>query len=271
MLDPRVPTFPIAHVVGLAVAAALLWRRLEAAGARAALVTAAMAAGAIAGAYALGLALRVPRALGGEIGLFERGLPMAYGALGGAALATALAARKVGAPVRAALDALAPALGVLVLFGRAGCFFGGCCFGEVSDIAWAVAHPAGTPAHAHHFESGRVALDAGSSLPVHPTALYEAAVGALMLAAGIMLARRLRRGGAFASVALLYAVGRFAVELARGDPRPFAGPLSLPQWLSVLVVAAVWLWAGSAPAFRRRASAGRPPRSPPPRAASRRR
>jgi phosphatidylglycerol---prolipoprotein diacylglyceryl transferase len=259
-LDP----FVVAHALGLAAAAALFVRRLELDRRRAVLIAAAMACGTIAGAIALGLVLRLPRALHGDVELFGGGLLMAYGALMGACAAAGLAARKLRVPVLATLDALAPSLGVLVLAGRLGCSFAGCCFGEISEVPWAIAHGAGTPAFADQVDRGLVAPDATSALPVHPAALYEAALGAAMICVAILLARRSRRGAPFAMTALLYAAGRFALELVRGDPRPFAGPLSLAQWLSVLVVAALSVWAED---LKR----GRPRPARPRRAGSRRR
>lgn len=260
--DPGFPAFSIMQALALLLAAALLRRRLlrldvmggaagadgtdgvgSANGAGGALrVAVAMALGSVAGGALLGPALRVPRAALGRVELFAPGWPMAYGALAGAALATALAARSVWPGRRAgpaALDALAPALGVLVAVGRGGCLLAGCCFGAPSNAPFAVAFSRGTPAHAEHVRLGVIDAAALFSRPVHPAPLYEALVGVAMLGAGLALPRRSRRGAAFATVAVLYAVGRFAVELARADPRPTAGPLTLPQWLSLAVVAMV--------------------------------
>jgi prolipoprotein diacylglyceryltransferase len=60
-----------------------------------------------------------------------------------------------------------------------------------------------------------------------------------MVALGLILPRRTNPGTTFRVVALTYAVGRFAIELLRADPRPMSGPLSLPQALSLVVVAIV--------------------------------
>lgn len=243
---PEISSFLVLQACAVLGAMALFERRLRllAVGdsrAHRARIAVAMAFGSLAGALLLGLGMRLPRVLFADADIFARGLAMAYGALAGAALATVAATRRLGAPP-AALDALAPALGVMVVIGRVGCWFAGCCFGRPSTAAWAVAFGAGTPAHVEHVRRGLVPSDATASLPVHPTQLYEALVGVAMIAAGIVLAKGRRRGAAFAAVALLYAVGRFAVEILRDDPRPMSGPLSLPQWLSLLVVAAVvWM------------------------------
>lgn len=247
--DPAFPAFPVAQALALLLAAALLHRRLLRLGvvgdaARARLVTAATAIGCVLGGALLGIALRLPRALLGRADLFASGWPMAYGALLGAALATALAARGAGAAPLAALDALAPALGVLVAVGRIGCFLSGCCFGVPSAAPFAVAFPRGTPAHAEHVHRGLIDAGAAFSRPVHPAQLDEALAGAAMIGAGLALSRRSRRGAAFAAAALAYAAGRFAIEFLRADPRPAAGVLTLPQWLSLAVLALVaFAWA----------------------------
>jgi phosphatidylglycerol:prolipoprotein diacylglycerol transferase len=242
----ELPLFTIAQAVALLGAMALFRRQLRryvtAEGGWSLVVASGI--GAVLGALVLGVVLRAPRALLAGEPLLESGLFMAYGALFGAVGAAALSAKRAAKDLRAVLDCLAPALGVLVAVGRMGCFVAGCCFGGVTHSVLAISYPAGTPVHAHHASLGLVAADT-SSLPVHPAQLYEAGVGIVMVVAGIVLAKRARRGASFAAVALAYAVGRFAVEFLRGDPRPMAGALSLPQWLSLVVVAVVlWLMGG---------------------------
>jgi phosphatidylglycerol:prolipoprotein diacylglycerol transferase len=77
---------------------------------------------------------------------------------------------------------------------------------------------------------------------VHPTQLYEAALGAVAAGvAALVLRRRRRRDGlAFAAFLLVYAFGRFLIELLRGDhDRGHALGLSTSQWVSVAIVAAL--------------------------------
>lgn len=52
----------------------------------------------------------------------------------------------------------------------------------------------------------------------------------------LRLSRPLAPGALFVAAAMIYAVGRFLVEMVRGDDRGMLGPLSTPQWLSVAVV-----------------------------------
>jgi phosphatidylglycerol:prolipoprotein diacylglycerol transferase len=206
--------FLVMQAVALATMTIVLVRRARTCGVRdARAVAVAAALGAIAGAPLLGMLLRTPRALLGDgVDPFAPGLLMAYGALFGAIAAVALTAQG-GAARSARLDALAPALGALVAVGRSGCALAGCCFGHATSLPWATG-------------DGR-----------HPTALYEVALGLAMI--GVALARPPSgaRPTALVRTVALYAAGRFAIEALRADPRPLAGPLTLPQWISVVVLA----------------------------------
>jgi phosphatidylglycerol:prolipoprotein diacylglycerol transferase len=76
---------------------------------------------------------------------------------------------------------------------------------------------------------------------VHPTQLYEAALGLCAgLAAAVPIARGKRDGTAFATFLSIYAAGRFAIELLRGDrDRGAALGLSTAQWVSVAIATAL--------------------------------
>ncbi len=246
--DLRVPVFPAAQALALVLAAWVLHAGLVASGAaRRARCVALMVVGCVAGCALLGITLRLPRTLlSGSHELFAPGWLMAYGALLGAAAGVGVATRG-DRPGRArALDALAPGLGVLVLFGRIGCFAAGCCFGHVSEGALSIGYPEGTPAFAHHAALGWGSVHAAVSPPVLAVPLVEAGLGGVMFALGLALRRRARPGDAFALVLAVYAVGRLLLELLRADPRPMALGWSLPQWIGVVVLAwllAARLWA----------------------------
>jgi prolipoprotein diacylglyceryltransferase len=103
-----------------------------------------------------------------------------------------------------------------------------------------VRFPPGSLAALDHARRGFVPHGAWS-LPVHPTELYEAAVGLIAAAlAAIPVLRGRRDGRAFATFLATYAVGRFALEFLRGDQdRGQALGLSTAQWVSVAIVAAL--------------------------------
>lgn len=239
--------------------------------------------GAALGATLLPILLRLPATIAErKLAPLLVGDRMAIGALVGFALGAALAARRLTLDPARTLDRLAPSLGLLVLFGRLGCFLEGCDFGAVTGVPWAVRYPAGSHAWSHHLATGLVHATDAASLPVHPAQLYDAAVGLAMIGvalwAGWQWQRRrglsatalqgtgappmvtappmalVQDGAAFRAVIATYAVGRFVVELYRGDVRGALGPLSLPQWMCVALLA--WVVAATlgerAPADQRR-------------------
>lgn len=215
--------------------------------------------GAAIGATILPALLRAPAAIAtwspGPLLVGDR---MAFGALGGFALAVAIAARwraRSGAPATGsalpALDALSPSMGVLVAAGRVGCFLEGCDFGAPASLAWAVRYPIESHAFAHQLARGLVRPTDGASLPVHPAQLYEALVGAAMIAVAIAMlhakgrdprGRRAAEGAVLRATLAVYAAGRLVVEMARGDDRGALGPLSVPQWIAIATLA--WCAAG---------------------------
>ncbi len=228
--------FLVAQLAALAAAALMLRGGLRSSVRRPALVVAAMMAGCAAGGALLHPLLRVARGLFAQSAdPFAPGWPTAYGALVGAAGAVAIATRDR----KAALDAFVPAAGLLVCFGRLGCLAAGCCFGHPTDHAWGVTYPPGSPAFVQQVMGGAIHADAARSLPVVPAAGLEALLGLGLVVLGLALRGRVRPGVPFAAGALLYAIGRFVIEWWRADPRPMAGPISLPQAISLVIVALV--------------------------------
>jgi len=171
---------------------------------------------------------------------------------GGVALAVPTAVwltRRYGLAPWPTVDAFAPALALAHAFGRLGCFLGGCCYGAVCHLPWAVRFPADSLPGAP---------------PRHPTQLYESAAEFAIFAALLWLARRRPAPGrVFAAWLVLYPAARFVVELFRGDaergylaelrwdglrqllglPMGHAPLLTWAQALSLaLVPLGLWLW-----------------------------
>jgi prolipoprotein diacylglyceryltransferase len=141
-------------------------------------------------------------------------------------------------------DRVAIGAGLTFALVRTGCFLAGCDYGLPTAHAWGVRFPPGSLAALDHARRGFVPRGA-PSLPVHPTELYEVAVGLIAAAlSAIPVLRGRRDGRAFATFLATYAVGRFAIEFLRGDQdRGEALGLSTAQWVSVTIVvalAAVW-------------------------------
>ncbi|WP_437612546.1 prolipoprotein diacylglyceryl transferase family protein [Sorangium sp. So ce834] len=193
---------------------------------------------ALLGGYAFEALRAVPEALArGAWGPVLHAGRAAYGGLIAGVVVAGLVLLRRGAPVLPFLDRLVPGLGITYASVRTGCFLAGCDYGRVTAGALGVRFPAGSPAAADHVAAGWVPLGA-PSLPVHPTQLYEAALGLLASAiAALWLVRGHRDGRAFATWLALYAAGRFFVELLRGDAgRGVYGGLSTAQLVSLALL-----------------------------------
>jgi len=78
-----------------------------------------------------------------------------FGGLIGAIGAILVFASKHKLPLLPLADMAAPGMMLGLAFGRIGCFFNGCCFGDVCEAPWAVEFPAGTAPHMRQVEQGR--------------------------------------------------------------------------------------------------------------------
>jgi phosphatidylglycerol:prolipoprotein diacylglycerol transferase len=131
--------------------------------------------------------------------------------------------RRRRVPIVRALAAATPALAVGHAIGRIGCFMVGDDYGRPSNLPWAVAFPEGLPP---------------TSVPVHPTQLYEAVA---LAGAAWALIRWRRKGVADALVLGRYLVLagsiRFAIEFIRINLR-ILGPLTLAHLIALCLAVA---------------------------------
>lgn len=163
--------------------------------------------------------------------LFARGGLSWYGGLAGGVLTgiAVLAARRL--PLIQVLAAATPAFAFGHLLGRIGCFLVGDDYGIPSDLPWAVAFPDGLPP---------------TTVPVHPTQLYEA-IGLGIL--GMLLLHWRRRGlpdhlvlGRY----LLIAGGlRFAIEFIRVHEPVLLGLAVAHLFSLVMMLIGLFLMRGS--------------------------
>jgi phosphatidylglycerol:prolipoprotein diacylglycerol transferase len=155
--------------------------------------------------------------------LFSRGgLSWFGGLIGGVATGLWLLRRR-RISILKALSAASPALAIGHAIGRIGCFLVGDDYGRPSTLPWAVAFPDGRPP---------------TTVPVHPTQLYETI---LLLPLAWQLIRWRRQGVSDAVVLgryfMLAGAIRFGIEFIRVN-LPIAGPLTLAQLISLLLIAA---------------------------------
>lgn len=207
--------------------------------------------GALVGGYLFEAIRAVPAALSaGSWRPIEHPGRAAYGGLLLAIAAAAIYLRRAREPLAPFFDRVAIGVGLTFALVRTGCFLAGCDYGLPTAHAWGVRFPPGSLAALDHARRGFVPHGA-PSLPVHPTELYEVAVGLIGVAlAAIPVLRGRRDGQAFATFLATYAVGRFALEFLRGDQdRGQALGLSTAQWVSIAILTAlIVFWARRRPA-----------------------
>ena len=123
-------------------------------------------------------------------------------------------------------DLLAPSIAIGQVFGRLGCFAAGCCFGEKTDLPWAV-----TFSHPDSLAPAGVAL--------HPTQLYEA-LAALVIFLILMLLKGRPSVPGYRILLYLFLYGsvRWGIEFFRGDYRGtlIGGGWSDTQYISLLLI-----------------------------------
>jgi prolipoprotein diacylglyceryl transferase len=168
--------------------------------------------------------------------IWEGGLGI-WGAVAGGAFGAWIACRRLGIPLTFVMDAAAPALPVAQAIGRWGNWFNNELYGKPTDLPWAL--------RVYEFDTGKgeATRTATGELAeaglYHPTFLYESLWNLGVAAAVWLLDRRHQfgRGRAFALYVMLYAVGRFWVELLRTDPATVFLGLRLNNWTAIVIFA----------------------------------
>jgi hypothetical protein len=146
-------------------------------------------------------------------------------------LATGMLVWLLGQPVLPFLDATMLGVGAFLACGRVGCLMVGCCHGRP--------HPRGVRYRREHADAGFAPHLVGVAL--YPVQLVEALWVAATVAVGVAMVLAGRpAGAAFAWYVVVYDVGRFFLEFARGDAgRPYYRGFSQAQWLSLLLTCGV--------------------------------
>lgn len=157
-------------------------------------------------------------------------------------------------PLRPLLDVVAPSLAIGVALGRFGCFLNGCCYGDLCDLPVGVAFPIHSPPWKAQATLGLIGSDAHWSLPVHPTQLYSALDGLiLLLLLTAYFPLRRRDGEVMALLMVTYPVSRFLIEHLRNDEGAIFAGMTISQNISVLLLACgllFWVYLRSLPLGR---------------------
>ncbi|WP_246123260.1 prolipoprotein diacylglyceryl transferase [Cellulomonas terrae] len=145
-----------------------------------------------------------------------------YGGLIGGVIAALVVIRRHGLPAAEVAGAAAAPLALAYGIGRIGCFLSGDgTYGTPTALPWGVAFPDGV---------------VPSTVPVHPTQLYETVAAVLIAVILWRLERRLAPVGVFGAYLVLSGISRFLVEFLRINT-PVLGGLTQPQlWAVVGVV-----------------------------------
>ncbi len=154
-----------------------------------------------------------------------------YGGMLGAALALFLYGKhqKAGKD-KHFLDIFGVAAPLFHVFGRIGCFFGGCCYGIESPIGFTVFNNALIPSI--------------NGVCRFPVSLLEAGCNLLIFLFVLQCFRKERFSGKlFALYLALYAPIRFGTEFLRGDEmRGIFFGFSTSQWISLLILLCLAVW-----------------------------
>jgi phosphatidylglycerol:prolipoprotein diacylglycerol transferase len=167
-----------------------------------------------------------------------------WGGFIGSVLASWLVIRAQKVPFWRMADVAGPGIAAGYAVGRTGCWAVGDDYGRPWTGPWAVAFPNGSPAST----AGNMATEFGIKYPpsmnpntllgVHPTQLYEVAMGLVMF--GILWRLRGHKhsdGWLFGLYLLLAGVERFAVEFVRAKDDRFIGPLTMAQAIALGMIA----------------------------------
>ncbi len=186
------------------------------------------------------------RTLGDALAIWKGGIVL-YGSIIGGVVGFIVYRSLRDLPVLPTLDLIAPSLALGIAFGRLGCFFNGCCYGDRCDLPWAVKFPQRSAPWWGHIEQGWITKAADHSLPIHPTQLYSALDGFLLVfLLSAFYPLRKRDGEVMALLMIAYSLSRFLIERLRDDDGVFLLGMTVSQVISVAILAgglglAAWL------------------------------
>ena len=172
--------------------------------------------------------LRDPAAIIGTI----RAGGVFLGGFVAAVVAAVVLLRRYRLPALPTFDVLSPSLALGHAIGRIGCLMAGCCWGGSCDLPWAITYTSQTAAD----HLGTPLHQALHPFPVY-SSLFNFALYGLLAA---YFRRRPAPGRVFATYLVFYGIGRFLLELTRGDDVRgfvFGGVLSTSQLISIGLIA----------------------------------
>ncbi|HJV46215.1 MAG TPA: prolipoprotein diacylglyceryl transferase [Bacillota bacterium] len=124
-------------------------------------------------------------------------------------------------------DLVAPAIVFGQGVGRIACFMNGDAFGSPTDSNFGVVYPPGT-----------IAYETYGSKPLYPAEVWEGQMDFVIFGLLLMLrnSRTWVQGYMFLAYNILYSLGRFLLEMMRGDTPRYMLGWTAAQWTSVSVI-----------------------------------
>ena len=163
--------------------------------------------------------------------LWHGGLTL-FGGIAGGLTAGVIALRRLGLPVLPLLDLAAPGLAAGRVVGRVACLVTGDPLGRITGLPWGF----------RYVGSDAAGADPPLGSVVHPVALYDLLLVALLAAVLVRFLRRPHMPGAAAALfALWYSAVRLGLDFLRTDPTRALG-LTGTQLASAVSVAVVGAW-----------------------------
>jgi phosphatidylglycerol:prolipoprotein diacylglycerol transferase len=142
------------------------------------------------------------------IAIWKGGLMM-YGGVFTAFAATLVYLKMNRLPAGKVGDIFAPALALGLAFGRVGCYFNGCCFGNPTHLPWGIKFPA--TAEASYLFPDQF---------LHPTQFYSSLAGFVIFFVLLFTESRSKKrysdGFLFFLLLTFYSIWRFSVDFLRG-------------------------------------------------------
>jgi phosphatidylglycerol:prolipoprotein diacylglycerol transferase len=214
-----------------------------------------MIIGAIVGGL-LGAKLYFVFVLGHTDALFSRGGFVFWGGLIGGAIGVLAVARAKKVSLLRTFEVGAPALAAAYAVGRTGCWTVGDDYGRPWSGPLAVQFPEGAPESTARNMASEFGIsfppgtDPNSVIAVHPTQLYEVAMGLIMFAIIWRLRKHQHREGWLFGVYLITAgIERFVVEFFRAKDDHLAIGLTIAQSIALVVFTGGIVWLAT---FRQR-------------------
>ena len=201
------------------------------------------AVGGVLGAKIYYLIENLDRTIQDPMGMIFSGSGLVFlGGLIGSIICVSIVLKNRNLPWYLFADIIAPLIMIGYAIGRLGCFLVGDDYGLPSSLPWAVSFPEGLPpttisSFAAYYPWIDTSGINSEVFKVHPTQLYESAVGILLFF--FLWSRRKknqRAGTMFFSYLLLAGIERFFIEFLRTNEKYLFDTFSGAQMISFLMI-----------------------------------